>query len=288
MCYCSKGREGEGRILHIIAPNHGWSLFSLKMGTKVKGLMRGLRYISQIFATNVEIEHLYEEAGLSDEKEKEIEIGFPTDVKHVAHIGWDGPSNANTTGTNNNPSWMKEFSSSDSGGAMDGSALLDGSESVISKEETDTLSVKQPSEGGSHKGRKHKSRRSSGAGLPPDSPSRKSSDGRRHSKRQESADTSPRSSDAPKQSRRHRSSNRSMDSRDGDSVRSTRRSKNTGGAGSESPAQDDPQPPCIPKHSRARKSKAPKEQNNSQDVFPFTDNGSGGSECSRASKDIAV
>lgn len=21
-----------------------------------------------------------------------MEIGFPTDVKHVAHIGWDGPS----------------------------------------------------------------------------------------------------------------------------------------------------------------------------------------------------
>lgn len=25
-------------------------------------------------------------------KEHEIEIGYPTDVKHVAHIGWDGPS----------------------------------------------------------------------------------------------------------------------------------------------------------------------------------------------------
>lgn len=24
-------------------------------------------------------------------KEEEIEIGYPTDVKHVAHIGWDGP-----------------------------------------------------------------------------------------------------------------------------------------------------------------------------------------------------
>lgn len=25
-------------------------------------------------------------------KEPEMDIGFPTDVKHVAHIGWDGPS----------------------------------------------------------------------------------------------------------------------------------------------------------------------------------------------------
>ena len=35
-------------------------------------------------------------------KEKEIEIGYPTDIKHVAHIGWDGPNG-------NGPSWMNEF-----------------------------------------------------------------------------------------------------------------------------------------------------------------------------------
>jgi hypothetical protein len=36
-----------------------------------------------------------------------MQIGFPTDVKHVAHIGWDGPGAANN---NNNaggaPSWV--------------------------------------------------------------------------------------------------------------------------------------------------------------------------------------
>jgi len=32
-------------------------------------------------------------------KEREIEIGHPTDVKHVAHIGWDGPNG-------NGPSWV--------------------------------------------------------------------------------------------------------------------------------------------------------------------------------------
>ncbi|KAE9612217.1 putative CRIB domain-containing protein [Lupinus albus] len=56
----------------------------------VKGILRGFRYISQIF---------------DNEKEKEIQIGNPTDVKHVAHIGWDGPSV-------NTPSWMNEFKSS--------------------------------------------------------------------------------------------------------------------------------------------------------------------------------
>ncbi|XP_055829520.1 CRIB domain-containing protein RIC6-like [Solanum dulcamara] len=59
------------------------------MSTKVKGLLKGLRYISQVF---------------DEDKEKDMQIGFPTDVKHVAHIGWDGPSI-------DNPSWMKEFKS---------------------------------------------------------------------------------------------------------------------------------------------------------------------------------
>ncbi|XP_006649151.1 CRIB domain-containing protein RIC7-like [Oryza brachyantha] len=53
----------------------------------MKGLLKGLRYISQIF----------------DAKEPEMQIGNPTDVKHVAHIGWD---NASVTAP---PSWMNEF-----------------------------------------------------------------------------------------------------------------------------------------------------------------------------------
>lgn len=57
------------------------------MGTKKKGIFQGfICSLSQIFV----------------EKEPEIEIGLPTDVKHVAHIGWDGPS-----GTR--PGWMNEF-----------------------------------------------------------------------------------------------------------------------------------------------------------------------------------
>ncbi|RXH99374.1 hypothetical protein DVH24_011699 [Malus domestica] len=45
-----------------------------------------LKYFSQMFVV----------------KEREMEIGCPTDVKHVAHIGWDGPSESA-------PSWMNEF-----------------------------------------------------------------------------------------------------------------------------------------------------------------------------------
>lgn len=37
-----------------------------------------------------------------DEKEDEMEIGYPTDVRHVSHIGWDSsPSSA--------PSWVRKF-----------------------------------------------------------------------------------------------------------------------------------------------------------------------------------
>lgn len=57
------------------------------MATAMKGIYKGFKYtISQFFVV----------------KEREIEIGYPTDVKHVAHIGWDGAS-----GTA--PSWMSEF-----------------------------------------------------------------------------------------------------------------------------------------------------------------------------------
>lgn len=37
--------------------------------------------------------------GADDEKEQEIQIGQPTDVKHVSHIGCDGPADES-------PSWV--------------------------------------------------------------------------------------------------------------------------------------------------------------------------------------
>ncbi|KAK1355789.1 CRIB domain-containing protein [Heracleum sosnowskyi] len=52
----------------------------------MKGLLKGLKQFSQKF----------------DDKEEEMQIGLPTDVKHVAHIGWDGPSVES-------PSWLKEY-----------------------------------------------------------------------------------------------------------------------------------------------------------------------------------
>ncbi|WOH12704.1 hypothetical protein DCAR_0832212 [Daucus carota subsp. sativus] len=53
----------------------------------MKGIFKGFKYFSQIF-------------GIS-EKEEEMQIGLPTDVKHVAHIGNDGSSSSNTPSWNN-------------------------------------------------------------------------------------------------------------------------------------------------------------------------------------------
>ncbi|KAL5066889.1 hypothetical protein RYX36_017776 [Vicia faba] len=83
------------------------------MSTKVKGLLKGLRYISQIF----------------EEKEDEIQIGFPTDVKHVAHIGSDDPSA-------NAPSWMNEYKGTNPPGAINDTETPeeDNNKSLNSKE----------------------------------------------------------------------------------------------------------------------------------------------------------
>ncbi|KAI4365060.1 hypothetical protein MLD38_021080 [Melastoma candidum] len=54
----------------------------------IKEFYKGFKFISQIFVVK--------------EDEEEMEIGLPTDVKHVAHIGGDGPSGCG-------PAWMKDF-----------------------------------------------------------------------------------------------------------------------------------------------------------------------------------
>ncbi|KAK1384951.1 CRIB domain-containing protein [Heracleum sosnowskyi] len=56
----------------------------------MKGVLKGFKYISNIFD--------------EEEEDDAFQIGLPTDVKHVAHVGMDGPS----TGS---PGWMKDFSS---------------------------------------------------------------------------------------------------------------------------------------------------------------------------------
>ncbi|KAJ6819381.1 putative CRIB domain-containing protein RIC7 [Iris pallida] len=191
---------------------------SNKGNTKVKGLLKGLRYISNIF---------------EGEKEQEMQIGFPTDVKHVAHIGWDGPA-----AVNNTPTWMNEFHSA----PLTTSFGQDGRDVVCSPK---SASQEIPL----------------GGGMPSDSPPSKPP---RRSRRHASASESPESGSATPEhesssarasgSRHSRRQSGSEPSAEGSSRRGARRSSKSAGCepGSESPARD---LPSIPKQSRRRKTK---------------------------------
>ncbi|KAL3531210.1 hypothetical protein ACH5RR_010532 [Cinchona calisaya] len=173
--------------------------------TKMKGLLKGLRYISQIF---------------DEEKEPEMEIGFPTDVKHVAHIGWDGPSV-------DSPSWMKEFKSPS---AFQSAPL------AIPGDPKENPEIKWVSEDG-------KNARGKNSSAKDQSERPKSS--RRQSSKENSSD-SPR-----KEKTRHSRKHHSKDS--SDSVKNRQAQDSSGGvAGSESPSRNLPD---IPKKSRRKKSK---------------------------------
>ncbi|KAL1201787.1 CRIB domain-containing protein RIC11 [Cardamine amara subsp. amara] len=56
------------------------------MAMKMKGIYKSFKSISQMFVV----------------KERDMDIGHPTEVKHVAHIGWEGSSGSA-------PGWMSEF-----------------------------------------------------------------------------------------------------------------------------------------------------------------------------------
>ncbi|KAK9138955.1 hypothetical protein Sjap_009549 [Stephania japonica] len=54
-----------------------------KPNFRLQRLMKGFKNFSQLFVYKEDVEEL------------DMEIGFPTDVKHVTHIGWDGPGTTN-------------------------------------------------------------------------------------------------------------------------------------------------------------------------------------------------
>ena len=74
-------------------PGGGGASASGKAESLVARLLRGFKNLSQIFAV------YDEDDDEEEEEEREMVIGLPTDVKHVAHIGWD---NASVTA----PSWV--------------------------------------------------------------------------------------------------------------------------------------------------------------------------------------
>ncbi|XP_043806986.1 CRIB domain-containing protein RIC7 isoform X1 [Manihot esculenta] len=121
----------------------------------MKGFFKGFKYVSQIF----------------DEKEPELQIGSPTDVKHVAHIGWDDSSASK-------PSWMNEFQSSSKTSNGSANCEEDLKNSPMLPPSSDTSQIEKP---------KRKSRR---ADSTLHSPHRRSTDGSKQSRNQCSSNNS--------------------------------------------------------------------------------------------------
>ncbi|KAI3931190.1 hypothetical protein MKW92_020807 [Papaver armeniacum] len=170
------------------------------MTTKMKGLLKGLRYISQIFEKEDE-----------EEEEEEMQIGFPTDVKHVAHIGWDGPAVSS-------PSWMNEFKGTPE-------AASNPLNPVKQKERSGSKSPSQDYSSGDSSAR-------NGPDLP--KPSR-----RRNSKSDASSfDSSTQEGSVPKQSSRRQKSNSGDSSESTKSSRRNKSSSSTNGIDSSASSQD--------------------------------------------------
>ncbi|XP_051118869.1 CRIB domain-containing protein RIC6-like [Andrographis paniculata] len=170
------------------------------MNPKMKGLFKGLRYISQIF---------------EEEKEDEIQIGLPTDVKHVAHIGSDGPSN-------DAPSWMKGFNS----GTLSSPSNEDDHDN-----NSNTKWVSEDSKRGTKAGADSPGKDSQGGGGAPRQSRRRNS-----SESNTTGDTSPKKRDPSSKSRSTRRSSKESTSSSGpDAPKKGRRKKSkeqVSGAGS--------------------------------------------------------
>ncbi|XWS13877.1 hypothetical protein CRYUN_Cryun36dG0076500 [Craigia yunnanensis] len=163
----------------------------------MKGLLRGLRYIAHMF----------------DEKEPEMQIGLPTDVKHVAHIGMDGPSA-------NKPTWMSEFNSAPElpsvplNGNLQVKPSAAGNHYLLpplgnekKKKQRRKPSIGNGSPIGSPKGTEKHSRHQRSSNLSMESPTRDSSGhGRRHQNSSRGGESSSQElPDIPKRSRRKKS-----------------------------------------------------------------------------------
>ncbi|KMT14958.1 hypothetical protein BVRB_3g064660 [Beta vulgaris subsp. vulgaris] len=89
----------------ITKKSFSFKLPKSKLSHGIRRLIRSLKSISQFF--------VYKEE-MHEEEEKDLEIGYPTDVKHLTHIGWDGSttiSNATKGWENLTPSEIISFPS---------------------------------------------------------------------------------------------------------------------------------------------------------------------------------
>ncbi|KAK4273628.1 hypothetical protein QN277_021995 [Acacia crassicarpa] len=69
--------EGEGGMVHVPKPNNNNN--NNNVSTGFNKLVKGFKNLSQMFG---------EKEDELEEEEREMQIGGPTDVQHVTHIGW--------------------------------------------------------------------------------------------------------------------------------------------------------------------------------------------------------
>ncbi|KAK6911735.1 hypothetical protein RJ641_023828 [Dillenia turbinata] len=81
----SKGRREEEESLSGESMKSSFRFLGLPKSNITNGFQRLFKSFSQLFVSKDGIE----------EMEMEMEIGFPTDVKHVTHIGPDGSATTN-------------------------------------------------------------------------------------------------------------------------------------------------------------------------------------------------
>ncbi|KAL4273850.1 hypothetical protein GQ457_13G005850 [Hibiscus cannabinus] len=182
------------------SPAHAVFLDPTLLTPNMKGFLKGFRIIQDMF----------------DEKEPEMQIGQPTDVKHVAHIGMDGPAA-------NKPSWMSEFNSAQElssetlvNDLQDGELvnheplppLKEKPKKSRRKTSSENGTAEECSEGGEKAEKSEKHRRNRSSHHSTESPGRDSSShgGRRHSSRNTGGEsTSSDLPDVPKKTRRKKS-----------------------------------------------------------------------------------
>ncbi|CAK7348899.1 unnamed protein product [Dovyalis caffra] len=88
--HATRRQEGEESSCKEKMKSNTFGFLALpkpNISSGIHRLIRGIKSLSQIFVYKEENEELI--------MEREMEIGFPTDVKHVTHIGLDGTTTTN-------------------------------------------------------------------------------------------------------------------------------------------------------------------------------------------------
>ncbi|XP_073099589.1 CRIB domain-containing protein RIC4-like [Elaeis guineensis] len=97
----NQAKQAQTKSNPVPASGEEESLSSGKMKTSLglisfprRNISAGLQKLIKSFKSLSQLFAVYKEE--DEEMEMEMEIGFPTDVQHVAHIGWDGSNSVST------------------------------------------------------------------------------------------------------------------------------------------------------------------------------------------------